>query len=480
MARRNPDLLSWQPKNMFGGEFTPFRDLWQTVAGEAGITTKLMRKNAAEYEAYLDATQRDLDSEIQSLMPAMGTDVDRLQLQAAADENARLINLARHARPEDRAAILQKLQGGGGLLEDLESRQEKLFDDGVNDLDSQAEYLRANRTTRMSELDDIDSKAAQIHQILNSGEDINNPLIRGQLTSLLDSTSRQFQADPTGFDDVLSAVGGGLTAGGSMAAGANPRVGLATAGLGAALQAFAAGADAADFKWTKEQWRGLALAAETYNSQARQRILDATAQRAMELDEHAAAMGHTPSVSYVDRVVWDERPKGERRISNRPYASTGGDEAPGTEIPAVLRDVAEDGASGAATGAVLGGAAGAGRSIYQSARNPVARSFGGRFIAGRALSAAGAGALTGGVPGAIAGAAIGAAMDIPWSEQLDAHIGEVAASQGYTKVFETENGAIVNEYGDPIDLPRGLMEQAKRRAQQRRRATQRETNGDDR
>lgn len=52
MARRNnQDLRNWQPKNLFGGDFTPFRDLWQTAAGEAGITTKLMRKNALEAEA---------------------------------------------------------------------------------------------------------------------------------------------------------------------------------------------------------------------------------------------------------------------------------------------------------------------------------------------------------------------------------------------------------------------------------------------
>jgi hypothetical protein len=51
-------------RNAFGGEFTPFRDMWQSMASDLGITTKRMRETAAERAAAEEAAWRDANDQL--------------------------------------------------------------------------------------------------------------------------------------------------------------------------------------------------------------------------------------------------------------------------------------------------------------------------------------------------------------------------------------------------------------------------------
>lgn len=117
--------------NMFGGEFTPFRDIWQSLAADMGITTKRMRLNAADIAAREASAARDLDGSIQqSLRDAgalVGTDMDRAQIAELDKQRQRWARLARHPDKNVKAAAIQQLAAlsTDPLLEDMEGMREE-------------------------------------------------------------------------------------------------------------------------------------------------------------------------------------------------------------------------------------------------------------------------------------------------------------------------------------------------------------------
>jgi hypothetical protein len=118
-------------QNMFGGEFTPFKDLWQSLASDLGITTKRMRLNAADVAAREASTARDLDGSINSSLRAAGaiagTDMDRAQVAELDQQRQRWARLAQHPDAQVKRAAIQQLAAlsTDPLLEDMESMQEE-------------------------------------------------------------------------------------------------------------------------------------------------------------------------------------------------------------------------------------------------------------------------------------------------------------------------------------------------------------------
>lgn len=118
-------------QNMFGGEFTPFKDLWQSLASDLGITTKRMRLNAADVAAREASTARDLDGSINASLRAAGaiagTDMDRAQIAELDQQRQRWARLAQHPDAQVKRAAIQQLAAlsTDPLLEDMESMQEE-------------------------------------------------------------------------------------------------------------------------------------------------------------------------------------------------------------------------------------------------------------------------------------------------------------------------------------------------------------------
>lgn len=56
--------------NLFGGSFTPFRDIWQDFAGSLGIETKRMRLDALEAAAQEEAVWRDANEQLHGSLAA--------------------------------------------------------------------------------------------------------------------------------------------------------------------------------------------------------------------------------------------------------------------------------------------------------------------------------------------------------------------------------------------------------------------------
>lgn len=122
--RRQADILAHR------GEFTPFRDLWQSLAADMGITTKRMRLNAADIAAREASAARDLDGSIQqSLRDAgviAGTDMDRAQIAELDKQRQRWARLAQHPDANVKRAAIQQLAAlsTDPLLEDMEGARE--------------------------------------------------------------------------------------------------------------------------------------------------------------------------------------------------------------------------------------------------------------------------------------------------------------------------------------------------------------------
>lgn len=65
-AARNRSIIAQEDTNLFGGSFTPFRDLWNAVAGDLGITTKRMRNQALAQAAEEESIWRDTTAQLKA------------------------------------------------------------------------------------------------------------------------------------------------------------------------------------------------------------------------------------------------------------------------------------------------------------------------------------------------------------------------------------------------------------------------------
>lgn len=117
-------------RNLFGGEFTPFRDMWNAVAADAGITTKRMRTMAADEAAEEARLTGFLDEQIASSLRDAGMlatePTDRAQLAELDSMRKRYAALATHHDPAVRTAALTKLAtiSADPVLTDIEAARE--------------------------------------------------------------------------------------------------------------------------------------------------------------------------------------------------------------------------------------------------------------------------------------------------------------------------------------------------------------------
>lgn len=115
-------------RNIFGGSFTPFRDIWNHVAAEWGITTKRMRENALEQAAEEERLQRETSEELMgSIETAFGqaqSPEDVSQLRTLRMQAGIAQRMQQSADPKVREAGLQLLGNVFAEQRAFEERQE--------------------------------------------------------------------------------------------------------------------------------------------------------------------------------------------------------------------------------------------------------------------------------------------------------------------------------------------------------------------
>lgn len=299
-----------------------------------GILARRDRASALDIAAFERGMLADFEKMHQQAIEAVQgqatTETDQLQLQQLTTDFQALRKMAMHPDPQVRQQALSKMAEMspriGDWLEDLEGRQETMFDANVATLDKQGEVLRTNFERGLTEAQAIQSKANEFHQLLSDETfDVNSPTGRARLVQLLDSTPRELLADPADMSDALQA------------AGAN------APGLIGGITAYLAGKKKAEeFTFTKEQWRQIAFAmTKTADTRAR-RVMEDSERGALVLDRAAEKMNFKPSLSYLERVITGRVQEGE---------DVGGPGAYG----AAERTAAEDRAGVAAAAEAAGG-----------------------------------------------------------------------------------------------------------------------------
>lgn len=119
-----------QDRNAFGGEFTPFRDVWNQLAGDLGITTKRMRTMAADEAAEEARLTGYLNEQLGGTLKEAGLlatePTERAQLAELDSRRRRFSALAQHHDPAVRAAALTQLAqlSADPLLEQIDAARE--------------------------------------------------------------------------------------------------------------------------------------------------------------------------------------------------------------------------------------------------------------------------------------------------------------------------------------------------------------------
>lgn len=268
-----------------------------------GILARRDRQSALDVAAFERGMLSDFEKMHQQAIEAVQgqatTETDQLQLQQLTTDFQALRKMAMHPDPSVRQQALQKMAEMspriGDWLEDLEGRQENMFDANVATLDKQGEVLRSNFERGLTEAQTIQSKANEFHQLLSDPNfDVNSPTGRARMTQLLDSTPRELLADPADMSDAIAAAGGNAP------------------GIIGGIAAYWAGKKKAEeFTFTKEQWRQLAFAMTKTADTRAQRVMQDSERGALVLDRAAEKMGHKPGLTYLERVVTGKVQEGE-------------------------------------------------------------------------------------------------------------------------------------------------------------------------
>ena len=245
---------------------------------------------AAEREILqqMDAMHQDAMASVQGLA---ATDLDREQLTQMGPDFQTLRTLAMSPDPSTRQAAIQKLAEQssrvGDWLEDLEGRNETVFDKNVSLLDEQGVVARQNFEKGLERAQSVQRIASDMHQLLSDETfDVNNPISRARLGQLLDQTPREFLADPADMSDALEKVGANA-----------PGV------IGAIMSYYAGKKKAEEFTFTKEDWRKVAHAMLSTSSKLAERNMADAERSALYLDRAAKGINHAPAISYLDRVI---------------------------------------------------------------------------------------------------------------------------------------------------------------------------------
>jgi hypothetical protein len=129
-ATRERRIVNQQDTNLFGGEFTPFRDLWNSLAGDLGITTKRMRDNALATAAEEEAIWRDTSSAVTSSIESARQraenpdDVAQLEtFQTQLDAAGRLMRSSNPKLQEAGASMLGKVTDAQRAFDERQETQ---------------------------------------------------------------------------------------------------------------------------------------------------------------------------------------------------------------------------------------------------------------------------------------------------------------------------------------------------------------------
>lgn len=252
----------------------------QTALDEAAADRELLQS--------FDQMHQEAIAQVQG---TAATDLDREQLNQLDREYGVMRKLALSSDPDTRRQALTKLAEMtpriGDWLEDIESRNETIFDRNVETLDQSAVVARQNYERGLAQAQTVQRVSSEFHQLLSDPDfDVNNPVSRARLGQLLEQTPREFLADPADMSDALESVGANV--GGIM---------------GGILAFYAGKKKAEEFEFSKEDWRKVAYAMNAAaDKQAKQTTSDAE-RIGLMLDKTAGGINHRPALSYLDRII---------------------------------------------------------------------------------------------------------------------------------------------------------------------------------
>jgi hypothetical protein len=103
-ARAAAGAVNVADTNMFGGDFTPFRDIWQDMAGGMGITTKRMRESRLDISADQEARLRDANMALAEIIRTGSPEEQAIAAQRMRDvahaTSANLQSIQRTGKPQ--------------------------------------------------------------------------------------------------------------------------------------------------------------------------------------------------------------------------------------------------------------------------------------------------------------------------------------------------------------------------------------------
>ncbi len=260
-----------------------------------GILARRDRQSALDVAAFEQGMLRDFEEMHQQAIAAVQgqatTETDQLQLQQLTTDFATMRKMAMHPDPAVRQQALQHMAEMspriGTWLEDLEGRQEAMFDKNVAILDEQGVVARQNFERGLAQAQTVQRTGSEIHQLLSDPNfDVNNPVSRARLGQLMDQTPREFLADPADMSDALEKVGANV-----------PGI------IGGLVQYYAGKKKAEEFTFTKEDWRKVAHAMLSASETQAKRTLSDAERIGVMLDRAAGGMKYQPALSYLDRIM---------------------------------------------------------------------------------------------------------------------------------------------------------------------------------
>jgi hypothetical protein len=264
-----------------------------------GLAQGILARRTRESELDAQAKEQDMLSQLDALQAESikqvgglaSTDLDRAQLAQVARDYQMLRRQSMSPDADTRQAAIAKLADFGpnigAWLEDLEGRNETQLDKNVSILDEQAATIRTNYQDALDKAQDVQRISSEMHQLLSDPNfDVNSMLNRARLGDLMGQTPRNLFADPVDMADALKETGAAL------------------GGIPGAITSWIAGKKkAADFEWTREDWRKVAYAMQLASKRQTDRQLEDAMSAGKMLDETAGRIGHVPALTYLDRIV---------------------------------------------------------------------------------------------------------------------------------------------------------------------------------
>jgi len=284
-----------------------------------GILAKRLRQNELDAAAADQRILSELDEQQTRASAAVhkigATRFDTAQAEDLDRRYGSLRALTLSHDPDVRARAMEGLAAHGAetsaFIEDVETRTEKIFDDSVSIMDAAATDMRDRFTKGLDAGRAAQATSEEAHRLLSDPNfNPNSTLGRARLVQLMGSTPREMFADPAGYEDALASLGEGI-----------PFV--------QQWLAYKAGKmDAADFKFTKDEWRNIFHATNIAGRNITEQVTRDAAGFAMKLDQAAESIGHAPPVSYLDRIVTGKVQEGPS-VSGTPGGYSEAQAAPG-------------------------------------------------------------------------------------------------------------------------------------------------------